>query len=578
MRTKNTNKVYFIFITLAVLLLGSAGIHRLIIKPDIPFGYEDSSEGIRITSAGNQIPPGSLIKSVNNVNVESTFQLEFLIDSYSIGDTLYVFCKSENKDVSVKSSAVRVALKHYYTTPVFILISGITGFLFWLTAIFIYVRRTGEKLSVLLFHLFMVLSLAVLTSPGEYKANGDVTGMLVMSFHLSSYMLVFSCMIHLTFIFSENKKYKRIPFVIHTVTLLIGAVLSVFFMSAINSGFLIESVKLYELSWDITKIFMLVLTLASVIMLYINYRNCRHEKTKKNLLWVLKGLMFGGAPYLLLYVLPSLMDMEQTIPEEILLAFLILIPVLYYVEEGRDSKHIESMNLLKSQAVSSLSHELQTPLTAIRMHAETLLNGRIIDETRKDEYMKVILGESERLSRMIQNLLDVSRIEKGIKNYYFNRIDVKEAVNHTLELLDYEFRKNEFTVVTELPDEFVLIYADRDAVVQVLVNLLINAMKYSQDCKEISLKLETTASEAVISVQDKGIGIKSNEIENIFDLYYRTLSGREKDATGTGIGLSLVSHIVKAHGGKIEVESEPGKGSIFIITFKFFENENNSYN
>jgi signal transduction histidine kinase len=567
---KSKKEIYFIIISLLVLLLGAMGIHRLTKKPDIPFVYEDTKDGIKLISTDNQILPGSLIYSINNFKIESTFQLELLVDSYSIGDTVNVYFKP----IKGNSAFIKFVLKNYYTSPVFILISGITGFLFWLTAIFIYIRRPKEKFTVVLFNLFMFLSLATMTSPGEYKPFGDISGILIRSLHLLSYMLVFSCMIHLTFIFSIKKKYRLIPVIIHSITLFVSIVLAILFISAVKSGFEVANIKLFDLSWDIAKFLMLVFTVTSVVILFFEIRKCGNERVRKNLMWILKGLLFGGAPYLLFYVFPSLIGLQQVIPEEILLAFLLLIPILYYIEEGKDSKYIESLNLLKSQAISSLSHELQTPLTAIKMHSETLLNDKIKDDVKKKEYLNVIYGESERLSNMIKNLLDVSRIEKGIKNYIFTRVDIIEVVKHTLDILDYELKKNEFTINTYLPDKQIFINADRDAIIQVLINLIVNAMKYSREAKEIYLKLSCSSDDVSISIEDKGIGISASEIKNVFDLYYRTPSGEKMDTTGTGIGLSLVAHIIKSHNGKIDIKSEPGKGSIFTVNFKLYNNEN----
>ena len=180
--------------------------------------------------------------------------------------------------------------------------------------------------------------------------------------------------------------------------------------------------------------------------------------------------------------------------------------------------------------------------------------------------MNNISGESERLKRLIKNFLDITRIEKGIKKYNFQRINLREVVNSVINAMEYEIEKNKFNLLTKIPDNDIFINADSEAIEQIIIHLISNSIKYSGEKKKIEIKLEEKESEVVLSVKDSGIGIDKPEIDKIFDTNYRT--GKEESDKSTGIGLSLVRHIINAHDARIKVDSKPGKGSTFIVSFK----------
>jgi signal transduction histidine kinase len=220
---------------------------------------------------------------------------------------------------------------------------------------------------------------------------------------------------------------------------------------------------------------------------------------------------------------------------------------------------------LKSDFVSNVSHELRTPLSLIRLYAETLEMGRLTNPEKYQEYYEIIRKESERLTALINNILDFSRIEAGRKEYEFRETDVRELVENTLESYRYQIQQNGFTFEERI-EEVPRLRVDREAMARSLLNLVNNALKYSQDRKYIGVNLFRDNGSVKLEVIDQGIGIPPEEQEKIFEKFYRVGDPLVHTTKGTGLGLSLVRHIVQAHGGAILVDSIPGRGSKFTIT------------
>jgi signal transduction histidine kinase len=219
----------------------------------------------------------------------------------------------------------------------------------------------------------------------------------------------------------------------------------------------------------------------------------------------------------------------------------------------------------KSEFVHNISHELKTPLTLIRLYGETLKDKKNLSEETRREAYEIITRESERLSYMINNVLDFSRIETGRKEINLKEGHLAGIIRETLELYRYHLEKKGFIVNKEINDELPSMNFDREAMSSVLINLLSNSMKFSPDKKEVTVRLFREGNNAVIQVADKGIGISHKEIDKIFERFYRAENEVVSDSMGSGLGLTIVRHITEAHRGKIEVESEPGKGSIFSV-------------
>jgi signal transduction histidine kinase len=225
------------------------------------------------------------------------------------------------------------------------------------------------------------------------------------------------------------------------------------------------------------------------------------------------------------------------------------------------------MNLarLKSDFVANVSHELRTPLALIRLYAETLELGRLNTKEKYQEYFRIIREESERLSALINNILDFSRIEAGRKEYEFKETDLPELVRSTLDSYRFQIEQNGFALEENIARDIPPVNVDREAIARSLLNLVNNALKYSKDRKFIGVNLYRANGSVKLEVQDHGIGIPAGEQDKIFEKFYRCGDPLVHNIKGSGLGLSLVRHIVRAHGGEVQVESAPEQGSKFTI-------------
>jgi len=225
------------------------------------------------------------------------------------------------------------------------------------------------------------------------------------------------------------------------------------------------------------------------------------------------------------------------------------------------------MNLarLKSDFVANVSHELRTPLALIRLYAETLELGRLTAKEKYQEYFRIIREESERLTALINNILDFSRIEAGRKEYEFKETNLADLVRSTLDSYRFQIEQNGFAFEENISSDVPPVIVDREAIARSLLNLVNNALKYSKDQKYIGVSLYRADCRVNLEVQDHGIGIPLNEQEKIFEKFYRCGDPLVHNIKGSGLGLSLVRHIARAHGGDVLVESTPEKGSKFTI-------------
>jgi signal transduction histidine kinase len=228
---------------------------------------------------------------------------------------------------------------------------------------------------------------------------------------------------------------------------------------------------------------------------------------------------------------------------------------------------------LKSDFVSNVSHELRTPLALIRLYAETLELGRISNPGKHQEYYEIIRKESERLTSLINNILDFSRIEAGKKEYSFRETDVADLVRSTLDSYRFEIEQNGFCFEQKIDNNVPPLRVDREAIARSLLNLVNNAVKYSADQKYLGVHLYHRDGRVNLEVVDRGIGIPAKDQPKIFEKFYRVGDPLVHNTKGSGLGLALVRHIVQAHGGEVTVESAPGRGSKFIITLPVLASE-----
>jgi signal transduction histidine kinase len=246
-----------------------------------------------------------------------------------------------------------------------------------------------------------------------------------------------------------------------------------------------------------------------------------------------------------------------------LLAALLAIGMFFVVRAAAREVRVAEM---KSTFVSSVSHDLKTPLALIQLFAETLELGRLKSSERAHEYYRIINSEAKKLTRLINNLLDFSKIEAGLRRYKQLPDDLSALTRRVVESLDSQFRHNQYTVTLHA-DERVPVVVDPEAAEQAVENLLSNAMKYSPDNREIEVIVGRDGDFGVVRVVDRGIGIPARLHRKIFRKFFRVQTDAGSGPQGTGLGLAIVDHVMRGHGGFVRVQSEPGRGSTFSLHF-----------
>jgi signal transduction histidine kinase len=256
--------------------------------------------------------------------------------------------------------------------------------------------------------------------------------------------------------------------------------------------------------------------------------------------------------------------------------------IIFTVFSVRFSLRQMELSKLKSHFVSNITHELKTPLAAIRLYTETLQQGRVRDRGEADRFLGIIHKESVRLTQLINNILDFARIEDGRRRYRFEPASVGAVVRDVVDAYAYQLRNKGFELDLAIEEDLPQGLVDRDALGQAVLNLLDNAVKYSRDDRQIAVSVAAerpaggpaTANghgAILIEVRDRGIGIPPAEQTRIFEAFYRVEKGLEHDVKGSGLGLAVVHHIVQAHGGTVRVESRPRGGSTFTIRLPYRE-------
>jgi len=237
------------------------------------------------------------------------------------------------------------------------------------------------------------------------------------------------------------------------------------------------------------------------------------------------------------------------------------------VYERAEKIKFDELSRLKTEFISNVSHEIRTPMSSIQGMSEILQQGKIKDKEKQAELLNLMTDECSRLSRFLHNILDYGKIEQRVKSYAFQKTDIRSIIEQVLKMFDYRLRSLAFLVQKHIPQKPVLLNIDPDAIHQALTNLIDNAIKYSYPKREISIRIIEKSQEVDIQVQDKGIGIPEKEQTKIFSAFYRMSEPQNVATKGVGLGLSIVKHIMEAHGGEIRVHSKKGEGSTFVLIF-----------
>lgn len=247
----------------------------------------------------------------------------------------------------------------------------------------------------------------------------------------------------------------------------------------------------------------------------------------------------------------------------LVLAALTLILGAFVVSRGFMERVEDSR--LRRHLLSNISHELKTPLSLIRLYTDTLESGRVRDEGEGKKFLSIISREAKRLTHLIDNILNIQRIEQERKTYSYAQVRPDKIVRTTVDAYRFQLTEMGFDLKLDVDDELPLMMLDEEALAQALVNLLDNAAKYSETVKSINVRCSREGSEVCIAVTDRGMGIPAAEHEKIFQSFYRVEKDLVHNVKGSGLGLAVVRHVTDAHGGRIQVESVVGKGSTFTL-------------
>jgi two-component system, OmpR family, phosphate regulon sensor histidine kinase PhoR len=250
----------------------------------------------------------------------------------------------------------------------------------------------------------------------------------------------------------------------------------------------------------------------------------------------------------------------------VIIFMVVLIGITFVLVSIRKEMRLAEM---KSEFVSNVSHEIRTPLALISMYTETLLMKRVKTEEKREEYLNIIHHETNRLSGMVNRILSFSKMEKGKRKYHFEEIQLKALIEEVIHHYTPHFKEHLVHCTLELDDAACKLKADREAVTEVLINLIENAVKYGKDDeKKLIVRSKCNRKKIFIEVEDDGIGIAAKHLKHIFEKFYRVTQGNlAHKAKGSGIGLNIVKEIMEHHQGKVLVESKPGVGSKFILMF-----------
>jgi two-component system, OmpR family, phosphate regulon sensor histidine kinase PhoR len=231
-----------------------------------------------------------------------------------------------------------------------------------------------------------------------------------------------------------------------------------------------------------------------------------------------------------------------------------------------DITELKNLEDMRKDFVANVSHELKTPMTSIKGFAETLLDGALENKEISEKFLGIILKETDRLQQLLQDLLELSKLEREDIQLVFSNVPLKDIAEESILMLKSKAEEKEI-VISSTIDGNTIAVVDQARVKQVFLNLLNNAIAYTPEGGKISISLKENEKNITFKIQDTGIGIAKSQIPRIFERFYRIDKARSRQSGGTGLGLAIVKHIVEAHHGKIKVVTEEGKGTTFIISF-----------
>ncbi len=225
------------------------------------------------------------------------------------------------------------------------------------------------------------------------------------------------------------------------------------------------------------------------------------------------------------------------------------------------------MERVRTDFVANVTHEIRTPLTAIIGYLETLQAGAIDNTEDARRFIDIILKQSQRLNRLVEDLMTISKIELGEINFHFEDVFLPDVIDNVLQLMEAKAVVKKISIENKIPYKIHHIKADRDRLCQIFVNVLDNAVKFTPEGGQVTLDAEEKAGGVVVTISDTGTGIPREEIQRLGERFYRADKTRSRELGGTGLGFSIVKHLMLAPRGKMEIESQPGRGTKVFLFF-----------
>jgi two-component system phosphate regulon sensor histidine kinase PhoR len=266
----------------------------------------------------------------------------------------------------------------------------------------------------------------------------------------------------------------------------------------------------------------------------------------------------------------SLNGVEVTLLSSIILIILIIGAFYFTISTIIRQKKLSE---IKSDFINNMTHEFKTPISTISLAGEVLSDKTIVKTPESvEKYLKIIKDENKRLAGLVENVLQAAVLDKGKLKFKIQECDLHKIISDVIQSLNLQIQNKGGFITTELNARRYSLFADRMHLGNIIYNLIDNALKYSKDAPHITISTDSNKDGISISVQDNGIGIRKEDQKKIFETFYRVPTGNVHNVKGFGLGLSYVKAVVEKHGGHVEVQSEPGYGSTFVVYLPFINN------
>ncbi|HPD57279.1 MAG TPA: ATP-binding protein [Smithellaceae bacterium] len=236
-----------------------------------------------------------------------------------------------------------------------------------------------------------------------------------------------------------------------------------------------------------------------------------------------------------------------------------------------DITRLRKLEMIRTDFVANVTHEIRTPLTAIIGYLETIKSGKVKNTEDINKFVSIMLNQAQRLNRLVEDLMTISKIELGEMSFKHEDIDLSEVIGGVIPLLERKAQEKKIKIINGMTQRMKTIRGDKDRLMQIFVNILDNAVKFTQENGEVTINASETKGGVIVDITDTGTGIPKEEIQRLGERFYRVDKTRSRDLGGTGLGLSIVKHLMVAHGGRMEIKSALGRGTTVSLFFPYFQ-------